>query len=434
MTVLYVFFGEMVAAKISRGRHDLTLTYEEGYLASPRSVPLSYSLPLTTAPQENKKVYRFLANLIPENEIYLNNLKALHRLKNTRDPLEILGVLGAEAPGVFQYSLAPTPPCQVGSMERISDTEIERILVSLQAQRPSRGDRHSLAGYQPKTSFRKGGDGLWYLANGRAASTHIFKPPPVDEPELDVIEHVMAMAARGLGITTARTDVLTFGSQRCFVSERYDRHTEGDRVRRLHQEDFAQALGRSREQKYQKNGGPTLVDLLKLCELVSPGDTDMLVKLVAFNVRGGNTDAHAKNYSFLITHEGHRLAPAYDLLSLTPFGNKYTNELAMTIGSATTAHAVTDRHWTWVANKAKLDPKRVLDSVHFVYDNFDSALTTARNESHIDDPSLDLIASGQNPENKSTAAQPGQGSDVWVPAHLRKGKPVSGYWRSRRKS
>lgn len=386
MTTLNVFRGTTVAARVSRGQHHHVLTYDPKYLSHSDALPLSYSLPLSDKPIEHKRVDHFLMNALPENEIYLANLKQMHRLKDVTDPIEVLGVIGAEAPGAFQYTTGNTPPSQVGSLERASEQDIEQVLRSLRAHRPRRGDRLSLAGYQPKTSFRRGDDGYWYFANGRAASTHIFKPPPVDEPELDVIEHVMSLTAQNLGIETAQTDVLTFGTQRCFISERYDRVVNDGHVQRLHQEDLMQALGLSRDQKYQKNGGPTVIDLLKFCEHTCPQDTDALLKLIAFNVRCGNTDAHAKNYSFLITHRGHHLAPAYDLLSLIPYGDKYTNELAMSIGSARTAKAVTDSNWTWVANKTHIDPSRVLDAVHFVDDSFADAFEQARNASHVDDP------------------------------------------------
>lgn len=79
---------------------------------------------------------------------------------------------------------------------------------------------------------------------------------------------------------------------------------------KLNQEDSLQAVGRPRDQKYRFQGGPTLIDLLRFTRESAPEDTDTLLRVVAFNVQIGNTDAPAKNYSVLITPDGHRRAAA----------------------------------------------------------------------------------------------------------------------------
>lgn len=45
-----------------------------------------------------------------------------------------------------------------------------------------------------------------------------------------------------------------------------------------------------------------------------------LFSWLVFNVLVGNSDAHLKNLSFLVTHEGVQLAPFYDLLSVATYG------------------------------------------------------------------------------------------------------------------
>ena len=100
---------------------------------------------------------------------------------------------------------------------------------------------------------------------------------------------------------------------------RYDRQRQQDRVRRLHQEDYCQALGWPPSAKYEANQtgtkGPTLSDMFALTRsAMSAADTIALLDAVIFNVMMCNTDAHAKNYSIMITGKGFKVAPIYDVL------------------------------------------------------------------------------------------------------------------------
>jgi serine/threonine-protein kinase HipA len=91
--------------------------------------------------------------------------------------------------------------------------------------------------------------------------------------------------------------------------ERYDREVEGDRIRRIHQEDFCQAMGILTSKKYQNEGGPGLKECFDILrETTTPVvDRNRLAQVVVFNYLIGNNDAHGKNFSLL-----HRsLRPAY---------------------------------------------------------------------------------------------------------------------------
>lgn len=110
-----------------------------------------------------------------------------------------------------------------------------------------------------------------------------------------------------------------------FATERYDRkildtskELMGKKVPlRLHQEDFAQALGITASQKYEKNGKDYLADAFELIKNYSSNpieDQIRLWDLCIFNYLIGNTDNHVKNIALLYSEDlkGIRLAPAYD--------------------------------------------------------------------------------------------------------------------------
>ncbi len=125
--------------------------------------------------------------------------------------------------------------------------------------------------------------------------------------------------------------------------ERYDRERRDGRVVRLHQEDFCQALGLSSAYKYEHNLGPGLARCrnLILDHSEKPGaDARDFLDAVMFNLIVGNGDAHAKNFSFLYTQKGIRLAPLYDLLS-TVFYPELSLGMAMSIDGQFRFAAVT---------------------------------------------------------------------------------------------
>ncbi|NBS75420.1 MAG: HipA domain-containing protein, partial [Betaproteobacteria bacterium] len=63
---------------------------------------------------------------------------------------------------------------------------------------------------------------------------------------------------------------------------------------------------------------------------------------VMFNYLIGNSDAHAKNISLLVNHQGYAIAPFYDLLCVQAYGD---NELALFIGDESTYQTVGAHSW-----------------------------------------------------------------------------------------
>jgi serine/threonine-protein kinase HipA len=129
------------------------------------------------------------------------------------------------------------------------------------------------------------------------------------------------------------------------IIERYDRHIGNDQVISQHQIDFCQLMNKDGFFKYERNGN--IIGLKEVFQqtalFVTPGVARLrLVDWVIFNYLIGNTDAHAKNLSALLSAKGLELAPVYDLLSVTPYGDE---RLALYIGYAETFEAVTSVAW-----------------------------------------------------------------------------------------
>ena len=129
---------------------------------------------------------------------------------------------------------------------------------------------------------------------------------------------------------------------------RFDRALDREgRVVRLHQEDFAQALGLPAALKYERRGTADrrfdVAGIRKVLDsTASPIDErDRFIRATLFDLMTGNVDGHAKNFALLhIARDRIRLAPRYDLLP-TRLDPNLTDELAFKIGSANTLAAIT---------------------------------------------------------------------------------------------
>ena len=130
---------------------------------------------------------------------------------------------------------------------------------------------------------------------------------------------------------------------------RYDRAIGPDgAVRRLHQEDFCQALGILSSRKYAADGGP---DFRRCFELVRRAcdkpavEALKLMDAAIFQVLIGNADAHGKNYSLLYAEGGAQLAPLYDLLSTRAYPSLHPR-FAMRIAGRTRLREFRPGDWS----------------------------------------------------------------------------------------
>jgi serine/threonine-protein kinase HipA len=283
---------------------------------------------------ESEAVNNFFINYLPE-EPYAQHVAA--RIKPyPRSMEDWFSALGQELTGAY----ALTPFGTTLSPAQYIDLPYEKLVEGMQNSR-LRADamaftldhenalpRLSLAGAQDKFALwfdprTKNSAQRFKIPNGRAASTHIFKPDSTDAryPMLPANEYACAQLAREVGLSVANTSVMTLGGVRTLVSERFDRQRRGQQVRRTHQIDMCQLLNLPRERKYgSQNAGVDTEDFFNACDYLDVPALARRAHLRAwlFNFLIGNQDAHAKNYSFLY-QSGWQIAPLYDLLCVVPY-------------------------------------------------------------------------------------------------------------------
>lgn len=103
-----------------------------------------------------------------------------------------------------------------------------------------------------------------------------------------------------------------------YLIDRFDRISEAQGWQRRHVIDACQLLGLDRSFKYSQGSMKNLAALANACRSPAIARSRLFGWLV-FNVLVGNSDAHLKNLSFLVSHEGVQLAPFYDLLSVATY-------------------------------------------------------------------------------------------------------------------
>src|SRR5690606_1413457 len=239
--------------------------------------------------------------------------------------------------------------------ERIRAVKDDAAAVRL----PSDAGRMSLAGVQAKTALYFDGE-RWGVPAGRAPTSHIVKPVIPGFPGIVENEHLCQDIAARAGLAAARSEILHL-SEPVIVVERYDRLaplSAGEPLRRVHQEDFCQALGLFPSRKYQHDGGPGMqacVELLRRVSTAPAEDVRRLLQAQMFNWYIGGTDAHAKNYSILIAPDGARLAPLYDLSSQLPYRDRIPLRLAMKVGEEYEIALIGREHWQRLARQCKVD-------------------------------------------------------------------------------
>jgi serine/threonine-protein kinase HipA len=279
------------------------------------SMVMSVAIPLVPKLRRDQSARRrnWFAELLPEGDQY-EHMLAQSGLR-AGDTLGFLARYGRDVAGALQLWNVddPTEP-QKPDVRSVTDSQVRELLTSPMAAPlgnfPREG-RTSLGGVQPKIVLVRQPTG-WAQALGGWPSTHILKPELGDERgHLIFDEEYGARLARNVGLARFDSRIESFDGIRALVIERFDR-ADGTRI---HQEDFNQALGASRIEKYQEYGGVTSLSRIgrTLVAHTAASELHKFGQLVVFGAAINNLDMHAKNIGLLHHASGDvTLSPAYD--------------------------------------------------------------------------------------------------------------------------
>jgi len=387
---LLLAMNGVLAGRIARRGDALALHYDDDYRRAPGATPLSLTLPLGRTRHPTALVSQWLSALLPDD---LDVRRRWAREFETKpDAFSLLATpVGEDCAGAVQLATperAEEMLRRAGRVRWLDDAAIATRLRDLTRDQTSwlGGDltgQFSLAGMQAKTALHRRG-GRWGDPSGRTPTTHIVKPAIAGYQDHDLNEHLCMDAARRLGLTVARTEVVRFGRERALVVERYDRVRAGRSLVRVHQEDLCQATGRDPGAKYQWEGGPAPEEIVALFRRVMPraAAEDACVRFVdalAWSWIVAATDAHSRNYSLLLAAGDVRLAPLYDIASVLPYDgvDPMKARLAMKLGGRYRLKEHTHTTWPKTAVELGLDAGLVIDRVRHLVDGAVDAIADA---------------------------------------------------------
>jgi serine/threonine-protein kinase HipA len=351
-------------------------------------------MPLAAAEHRPAVTEAFLWGLLPDNEHVLDRWARKYQV-SARNVFALLSHVGEDCAGAVQFVMPERlEAIQSGGGDKVEWLDEKAIAERLKALRedhaawrlPRDTGQFSLAGAQPKTALLYR-NGRWGVPSGRIPTTHILKPPTGHFDGHAENEHICLALARAVGIPAANSRVARFDGEVAIVVERYDRQTRGNEIIRVHQEDACQALGVPPWQKYQNEKGPgvtNIADLIRTHSSERQEDLDTFVKAIAFNWLIGGTDAHAKNYSFLIGSGPRvRLAPLYDVASILPYDEFDLKKvkLAMKIGGEYLLLHVGVRQWTKFAAELRIDSAKFMGELRLMASSLAEALSNVREKS-----------------------------------------------------
>jgi serine/threonine-protein kinase HipA len=367
MAGLPVYFEQRLVGAIDVDKSGPGFTYDSGWIGLRGAFPISTTMPLRPDRIGPDVFLPWAANLLPENE-QLRTLGQLLGMARS-DVIGLLSAIGGDTAGALSIG-QPGRTSSVQWRPLETPDELEAVLDDL-PNKPflvgEEGVSMSLAGAQSKLAVAVDEGGRICIPMNGSPSTHILKPDSPRLPGGVQNEAFCLTLARRMKIPTPDIATGTAGKRTFLLVKRYDRTDVGGRWRRLHQEDYCQALGTPPSAKYEANQtgirGPTLKDMFDVTRRHLPAtEIIRLLDLVVLNVLCCNTDAHAKNYSIMIRGNGASLAPTYDIMCGEVWGN-VTKKLAQKIAGKSGGGDLAGKDWQRLARECGLNPRQVVDRV-----------------------------------------------------------------------
>jgi serine/threonine-protein kinase HipA len=364
---LTVYYEARVVGTIELHAEGPAFVYAPEWLRTRGAFPLSLLMPLSPRRVPARIFLPWAANLLPEG----TQLRAIG-LKLGAAPEDVIGILaelGRDTAGAL--SIGKPGSTSAADWRAVPSVKaLERIIEELPSKPYLVGEdgvSMSLAGVQSKLGVAINAKKQICIPINGAPSTMILKP---DAERLfgGVQNEAMCLVlARRLTLNAPAVTTGSAGKRSYLLVTRYDRLEQRGRWRRLHQEDFCQALGKPPSAKYESNQtgipGPTLPEMFALTRnaMRAPDVVDLL-DYVIFNVIACNTDAHAKNYSAMISGQGFRLAPIYDVMCGAVWEH-VTRNMAQKIAGKNRGEHLKRRHWQRFAANCGLNAPRLVARV-----------------------------------------------------------------------
>jgi len=401
LTVQIEINGFMIKAGSITGTNykDAVFTYDESYVAVKNHRPISISLPLSNSTFSSDATRNYFEGLLPEGFTRKSIADSMH--SDPDDYISILKELGRECLGAIRIVDDSNQTVGKYDYKELTKKDVKAIAqegASLAANLVIESHL-SLTGASGKTGlYYDEKKKKWYQSVGTAPSNYIVKQSHIRLSSIVVNEQLCLLTAKKLGIDVPDSFVLqteqkkTEDADILFATKRFDRYV-GSESRmindlpvpyRLHQEDFAQALGINSLKKYEKEGEHYLKLMFNIIRSYSSNpieDQFKLWRITIFNFLIGNTDNHIKNYSLLYSKDLRtlRLAPCYDVVATRIYKNDL-REMSLSINGKLNMDEVTRADFELEAKSIGLGTKIAMNIYDEIQKELPEALKTSAGE------------------------------------------------------
>ncbi len=384
-----------VGAITGNSSEDAVFSYDDLYMENIAHRAISISLPLEERTFDAKRTRNYFEGLLPEGFTRRCVAEWMHADEN--DYLSILSGLGNECLGAIRIMEEGSPKV-LPEYRKLSWQEVKSLASegATESAELVTKSHLSLTGASGKVGlYYDEPERQWYLPIGDAPSTHIVKQSHVRLKRIVANEQLCLLTAKNLGIEIADSFIIHVDDYEdenvLFATKRYDRLPDSGKIvngksvpHRLHQEDFAQALGISSSSKYEKNNEGYMKKVFEVLDRYSSNpiaDRLKLWDICVFNYLIGNTDNHIKNLSLLYSTDLKviRLAPAYDIIS-TMIYESSTENMAMSIHGIYKISEITRASFESEAKNIGLGVKMAMKHFDFLVNSIEGAMKKAKNE------------------------------------------------------
>ncbi len=379
-----------------KSEKDASFQYSQSYIET-ASLPISLSMPFQSEPFSSEKTKAFFEGLLPEG--FTRKTVAQYLRTDEKDYLHILSALGRECLGAIKLVNEIESVDETCAYEKLSIKQVKALAkegASKSADLITKAHL-SLTGASGKVGlYYNSKNNGWYLPKGNASSTHIVKQSHVRMNGIVTNEQLCMLAAKKLGIDVVDSFIVNMGgfadSEILFATLRYDRKFSEEcnvvskmkMPLRLHQEDFAQAMGIDAENKYEKPPKNYLAQMMKLLRNYSENPIRDQLKLwdaIVFDYLIGNMDCHIKNFSMLYSQDMKSicLAPIYDIVSTVIYENT-SRDMAINIGGEYSLESINKESFKMAAKEIGIGTTIALEHFDYMKENFGKALNESAKE------------------------------------------------------
>jgi serine/threonine-protein kinase HipA len=323
--------GTMVVDRI-RGKESLSFTYDADWLARPDALSLDPELQLYQGlqfpPSDKQGNFGVFLDSSPDRwgRMLMQRREAQRSKREGRpqkplmDSDYLLGVHDEQRMGALRFCHSPGGPflsdeADVAAPPWTALRELEQAAWIVQSDAPEAkldqslrillAPGSSIGGARPKAGVTDENNELWIAKF----------PGRSDGRDVAAWEMVAFRIAQQGGLRVPEAKLQRFGKRHhTFISKRFDRVTAGGIRRRRH---FASAMTMlSHVDGADHSSGASYLELAQWIiqnQSIVDDDLEELWRRIVFAIQIRNTDDHLRNHGFLLTDEGWRLSPAYDL-------------------------------------------------------------------------------------------------------------------------